>query len=228
MTTEPETDPYSRVEALAGLVLPVIARLIDGARTALSGGGEAALGSRLGGQVLRQMILPAEALLRRIIHFMALSVPWPEPGARKPPSSGSLPPARPDRAAPPPRPPRFRLTEPMARPRQAPLALARISVPGLIPPAAPAPRAEPDPSRLQARLIRRLEALSAAFETPGAEAARLVRRLAREGRRALRLSFLKPPGRASRQLDPYETGLLDELNRAVFTAAGTAFRPDTS
>jgi hypothetical protein len=227
MDTAPATGPYDLVETYGGLVLPVIARLIHGARAALAQQGEAPLSARLCGRVLRQLILPAEALLRRIIHFMALSVPWPEPAASGLPLR-RLPPARQDKPAASPRPPRFRLTEPQARPGQAPLALARISVPGLTPPPALPARKPADPATLAARLHRRLEALGAAFDAPGIEAARLVRRLARQGQRALRLAFLKPPGRASRALDPYETGLLDDLNREVFSAAGAAFRPDTS
>jgi hypothetical protein len=188
---------------------------------------EGLAGQRPGAAFLRDLarhyLAPAEAALRRAIHLLANSLPAPvtSPSPKSPARSNASKSAghRPAR----PRAPSFRLTEPLPRPRAdyLPEALRpRISVPGLTPdpPARTAP-SKPDPARLEARLLRRLAALEAAWDNPAAAARRLQRRRARQPAARPRLSFVKIPGLKARPLAGPGEHILSDLNTATFEAA---------
>lgn len=171
----------------------------------------------------RHYLAPAEAVLRRAIHLLANALPAPVARAK------AQSPARPrtddaaQRRPAKPRTPSFRLTEPLPRPRAdyLPEALRpRISVPGLTPdPPARAAPSKPDPARLEARLLRRLAALEAAWDNPAAAARRLQRQRARQPAARPRLSFVKIPGLKARPLADLGERILRDLNTATFSAA---------
>ena len=199
--------------------------------------GEAPASAR--GRILRWLLVPAEALLRRVIALLAAGLPAPVTRPGQPPPPNPAAPAALARTPAPTR-PRFRLTEPAPRPRTTSVRqmdAPRISIAGLSPPPpAPQPRPSPDPARLMARLGQRLAALEAALDDPLREARRLRRRLARapsarKGSAPPRpvLSFLAIPGLASPGLTPEARRLLDWLNREAFARlAAFPARPDTS
>jgi hypothetical protein len=137
------------------------------------------LARKLIAKILRTLLVPAEALLRRAIHILAdIVAPLPARPSRPPPPKSARPAkaaARPARA----RAPVFRLTEPAQRPPGRTLPVSQrpmISVPGLTPRPAPALRRKSDPFALEARFLRRFEALEYAFNDPLREARRLQRR----------------------------------------------------
>ena len=151
-------------------------------RTQINQNGAGLLARKLIAKILRTLLVPAEALLRRCIHILAERVAsLPVRPARKPPAKPARPTKKAARTAKP-RAPVFRLTEPAPRPAGRNLPLNQrplISVPGLTPRPAPAPRRKPDPIAFEARFLRRVEALEYAFNDPLREVRRLQRRRAR-------------------------------------------------
>jgi hypothetical protein len=182
-----ETNPFTPEEHAA------ITAGLDEADDALKGflvlirmqinqSGAGPLARKLIAKILRTLLVPAEALMRRCIHILAERVaPLPARASRRPPPKPARPAMAVARTAKP-RAPVFRLTEPAPRRpgrilpiNQRPL----ISVPGLTPRPAPAPRRKPDPLAIEARFLRRVEALEYAFNDPLREVRRLQRRRAR-------------------------------------------------
>ena len=170
-------------------------------------------------QVCRHFLVPAETALRRLIHLIAAGLD-PVPAARPGPAPArtGLVPAPP--AEPPPRRPHFRLTEPLpgrASPRRpGPVAhpgprIRNFDEPVIQPPV----RLPPDASAYEARLLRRLAALKAAFAQP----ARAARRLQRLAQRLIPekpvLSMWRIPGYTARPITDKGRQVLDDLNTAV-------------
>src|SRR3990167_130109 len=144
--------------------------------------------------LLRHYLLPAEAALRRAIYLIAntlapVPLPRPKPKSPAPPREGGGLTRQP-------RTPLFRLTEPAPRPRPDYLPISqrpRISVPGITPIAPAKTPAKSDPARFQARLLRRLVALEAAWNNPLGTARRLLRQRARSATNRLPLILRKVP-----------------------------------
>jgi hypothetical protein len=190
-----ETNPFTPEERAA------ITAGLDDADAALTGflvlireqinrSGAGPLARKLIAKILRTLLVPAEALLRRCIHILADRVP---PLPARPSRAATAKSARPAKAAAraaKPRAPVFRLTEPAPRLPGRILPVSQrplISVPGLTPRPVPAPRRKADPFALEARFLRRLEALEYAFNDPLREARRLQRRRTRAtARKSLR------------------------------------------
>lgn len=176
-------------------------------------------------QICRHFLLPAEAALRRIIHLVAASL-GPAPATRR---NTLLPQSR--RASPAmvegeqlaganPRTPLFCLTEPLPGgrgPRRARIPpgkeprIRNFDEPVIQPPV----RLPPDASAYEARLLRRLAALKAAFAQP----ARAARRLQRLAQRLIPekpvLSMWRIPGYTARPITDKGRQVLDDLNTAV-------------
>lgn len=173
--------------------------------------------------LMRHYIVPAEAVLRRTIHLIAAALP---PLVAAPVRASTAPRrAVPPAPSAPSRTPRFRLTEPPPRPTtdRLPLHLRpRISIAGLSPPPAPRPANRASAADYEARLRRRLDALTAAWKAPDAEARRLQRLRARGQLKSPALSFLKVPGGAAKGVNDIAARVLGELNQAVFNAAASA------
>lgn len=134
--------------------------------------------------------MPAEALMRRCIYILAWRIaPLPARAARLAPRKSAAP-AKPVPRAMKPRAPAFRLTEPAPRPPGRALPVNQrplISVPSLTPRPAPPVRRKPDPLVLEARFLRRFEALEYAFNDPVRHVHRLQRLRSREmARKSLR------------------------------------------
>jgi hypothetical protein len=211
-TPNAEDDLLLRAEHL-------IAWLIALARQALEAAASGPF--RLGAlrRLVREVVQPAEAALRRAIVLIAAGLPLPAPAPKRPPPARTPGEASPsDRA---PRPPCFRLDDPAPRPA-AGKRPARASTPS---PAHP-PRPPRDPAAAEARLMRRIEALERAFDNPLAEARRLQRRRARAASRPPRLSLGRIPGQDTDILEGEGAALLMALD----AAAGEALReaPDSS
>jgi hypothetical protein len=195
-----ETNPFTPKEHAA------ITAGLDEADDALKGflvlirmqinqSGAGPLARKLIAKILRTLLVPAEALMRRCIHILAVRVaPLPARASRRPPPKPDRPAKAATHAAKP-RAPVFRLTEPAPRPPGRILPLNQrplISVPGLTPRPAPAPRRKPDPLATEARFLRRLEALEYAFNDPLREVRRLQRRRARAKVKSPRRPGLRP------------------------------------
>lgn len=171
-------------------------------------------------QVCRHFLVPAETALRRLIHLIAAGLD-PVPAARPGPAPArtGLVPAAP--AEPPPRRPRFRLTEPLPG-RASPRRPGPVAHPGPrirnfddpVPPAPP-PRPGPDAEAYRAGLLRRLEALQAAFADPVRAARRLKRLEQRLAPERPVLSLWRIPGYGARPIADEGRRLLDRLNQAV-------------
>ncbi|MFN3912176.1 hypothetical protein [Hyphomonas sp.] len=175
--------------------------------------------------IVRHLLTPAEAVLRRALHVLADTLPRPVPRAAPPPP----PPGRPDAANPPaPRAPVFRLNEALPRPGQIPLSRRpRISVAGEAPPPSPLPRPGPaDPARRRAKILARFAALRAAFDDPVPLARRLLRRRMKSALRRVTLAFFRPPGRQSSALGAPGLDILDRLNALALRLH--LAQPDTS
>ncbi|MFN7178323.1 hypothetical protein [Hyphomonas sp.] len=172
-------------------------------------------------QICRHFLLPAEAALRRIIHLIAAKL---EPEAPKrtailPRSRGRCPEgAEGERQSD--RTPLFCLTEPLPGgrgPRRARIPpgkeprIRNFDDPVIQPPV----RLPPDTSAYEARLLRRLAALKAAFAQP----ARAARRLQRLAQRLIPekpvLSLWRIPGYTARPITDKGRQVLDDLNTAV-------------
>ncbi len=177
--------------------------------------------------LMRDYLLPAEAALRRTLHLLAALLP-PLAAATlalrisaHPRAGGGL--ARQIRK---PRTPLFRLTEPPPRPRTNYLPVSqrpRISVPGMTPPLlAAAVSAQQRGAALEARLRRRLAALTAAWEDPDKAALRLQRLAARGRIKSPALNYFRIPGLGAAPLKGEGSSLLEDLNRAAFTAGAEA------
>lgn len=169
----------------------------------------------------RHYLIPAEAVLRRAIHLIADSLdPFVAPPARAPiqPRSSKHPAGQALRK---PRAPLFRLTEPAPRlptdyiPESRRPRISFIDERPFSPVRAPASTGKP----LEARFLRRLAALEAAWHDARGYAHRLQRLRARQPLRRLVLSFVKIPGEAAKPLIEEGRSILRELNTAVLTAA---------
>jgi hypothetical protein len=195
--------------------------------------------------ILAGYLLPAEAALRRMIHILAAAIPEKPGRAARLPRSRQL--ARKDialrfpgqgpegteggnpkrRAC---RTPLFRLTEPQPHPptdqRRPAGPGPRISIPGLTPRPAPPPprqpRRPPDPIDLEARLLRRLDALRAAFHDPIRAARRLQRRLKARPPTGPLIAPVNIPGFRSDPLADIGRALLRRLTFAALARANTS------
>lgn len=177
--------------------------------------------------ILRHFLLPAEAVLRRTVHLIAATLPplvAVKPASRTsahPRTGGRL--ARQIRN---PRTPLFRLTEPQPRPRTNYLPVGqrpRISVPGITPPVpAKSASAQDRAEALEARLRRRLAAITAAWDDPDKAALRLQRLRARGKIRHPALAFFKIPGARASTLNDVAAPILRDLNSAAFDAAAAS------
>jgi hypothetical protein len=163
--------------------------------------------------IARAVLLPAEAALRRLIHLIAGSIaPLPiSPSAILPRAAGEVP----QRGGggspmhtPQPRPPLFRLTEPLPRARNTDAPTKSQSENRT-------PRAPAGPSAYEATLQRRFAALQAAFADPLRAARRLQRLAARLAPAAPALSLEQIPGLASELLTDGNRDTLERLNLAV-------------
>ena len=185
-------------------------------------------------RAVRHYLVPAEAAMRRALYLIAVSLTLP---ARRtlakisanPRAGGDL-----AQKSTRPRAPLFRFTETAPHPpthKIPPDKLPRISVPGLTPrpvPPPPKPRNPPDFAAYEARILRRFNALEAAFLDPHRTALRLARRLARQEKPRPGLSLIHIPGTKSRQLAAPLRHLLERLNTAVFEEAVRPLIPNTS
>lgn len=180
--------------------------------------------------VARAFLLPAEAALRRLIHLIAGSIaPLPiTPGGALPrlrglqgeeiaqrfpeqgpeAAEGGSPAHKPASSAQPPRPPLFRLTEPLPRARN-------IDAPTKPKSESPALRPPADPSAHEANLQRRFAALQAAFADPVRAARRLQRLTDRLAPAVPVLSLEDIPGLASEIITDENRDTLERLNLAV-------------
>lgn len=115
--------------------------------------------------------------------------------------------------------PVFRLTESQPRPKtdHLPARLRpRISIIGVTPRPAPAPRRKLNEADLEAQLRRRLDAFNAALANPLAAVRRLQRRLARPGPARPKLAAAIP-GHTSRPLAGDGQAFLTRLDDAART-----------
>lgn len=183
--------------------------------------------------ILADYLLPAEAALRRMIHILAAAIPEkPLRAALLPRLRGRCPEGTeggaPKRSAF--RTPLFRLTEPQPHPptdqRRPAGPGPRISIPGITPRPAPPPPREPrrplDPIDLEAKLLRRIDALRAAFHDPIRAARRLQRRLGARPPTGPLIAPINIPGFKSDPLADIGRTLLRQLTFAALA------RPNTS
>ncbi|MFN7179439.1 hypothetical protein [Hyphomonas sp.] len=183
--------------------------------------------------ILAGYLLPAEAALRRMIHILAAAIPEkPERRALLPRKTGQVPQTggeeSPKRSAF--RTPLFRLTEPqpdLFTDHKRPTGPGpRISIPGITPRPAPPPPREPrrplDPIDLEAKLLRRIDALKAAFIDPIRAARRLQRRLRARPPTGPLIAPINIPGFKSDPLADIGRALLRQLTFAALA------RPNTS
>ncbi|MFN7180667.1 hypothetical protein [Hyphomonas sp.] len=183
--------------------------------------------------ILADYLLPAEAALRRMIHILAAAIPEkPLRAALLPRSRGRCPAGAeggaPKRSAY--RTPLFRLTEPqphLPTDQRRPAGPGpRISIPGITPRPAPPPPHEPrrplDPIDLEAKLLRRIDALRAAFHDPIRAARRLQRRLRARPPTGPLIAPINIPGFKSDPLADIGRALLRQLTFAALA------RPNTS
>lgn len=203
-TAPPQTNLVAETQAMIGGLIEALAVMLDPGfvrpRNILT-------------YLARAFLLPAEAALRRLIHLIAGSIaPLPiSPRALLPRSAGEVT----QRGGggspmhtPPPRPPLFRLTEPLPR---AP----GIDAPTKPKPETQAPSAPANPSAHEANLQRRFAALQAAFADPLRAARRLQRLAARLAPAAPVLSLEDIPGLASDIITDENRDTLQRLNLAV-------------
>ena len=184
--------------------------------------------------ILADYLLPAEAALRRMIHILAAAIPEkPERRALLPRKAGEVSAKQTEGEAPRRsafRTPLFRLTEPQPHPptdhRRPTGPGPRISIPGITPRPAPPPPREPrrplDPIDLEARLLRRIDALKAAFIDPIRAARRLQRRLKARPPAGPLIAPINIPGFKSGPLTDIGRTLLRQLTFAALV------KPDTS
>ena len=224
--------PNSPHAALIEEAGPLLGWLIDQlARFFVPGANPTLSGLR---RAVRHYLVPAEAAMRRALYLIAVSLTLPAPRVmtRKPAPPGKG--ADTAQEAPRPRPPLFRLTETAPPPPTHKIPddrLPRISIPGITPrpaPPAPTPRNPPDFAAYEARILRRFNALEAAFLDPDRTALRLARRLARQEKPRPGLSLIHIPGTNSRKLTASVRHLLERLNTAVFEEAVRPILPNTS
>lgn len=228
MTDAAPFNEEAPADSLLGRAQHLIGWLVDLARQSVLDGPLSLAASR---SLVREVIMPAEAALRRVIVLIAATLPLPRlvpvsvPGRPAP-----VRPPGPDGTEPRvPRPPRFRLNEPAPRAATGylPATLCpRISIAGFAPPPAPpAPRATPDVDAAETRLLRRLYALERAALNPEAEARRLVRLRARNATLP-RLSRAAIPGLDQPYLSGEGAAVLADL--ALAASAVLAETPDSS
>ena len=216
-------------DALLGETRTLIGGLIGELTRALSSGQP---GPRTQRWMVRHLLVPAEALMRRALRLIAQTMTLPPPRPRRAAAPLRSKPAR----APAPRKlraPVFRLAESLPRPRQAYLPehlRPRISIIGL-PPLVPVRAAPKRPPRATkdalTRLTRRIDALRLAFEDPAPSARRLLRRrMIRAGRPKLTLSYYRPPGLKAAALNGIGRDTFLRVNDAALNAELRA--PDSS
>lgn len=211
---QPDQDPAALIgearELSAGLIAFVMNQMRDAPASVL--------GPRFLRNILRTVIKPCEALLRRAIFLLAARMKplvrqtvRPRPFAKPP----TLPPNRAPAAF---RIPAFRLTEPAGPARTGTLPLSqqpRISVFGAAPPARPAPPVSPE--LFNQRFVMRLAALRAACADPDRCAVRLLRRLARSRPPARPLKPTPPPGITGARMERIKS-LFADLESATRSA----------
>jgi hypothetical protein len=183
--------------------------------------------------ILADYLLPAEAALRRMIHILAAAIPekpkceplLPRPRGRCPEGTEGEAPRRSAF-----RTPLFRLTEPqpdLFTDHKRPTGPGpRISIPGISPRPAPppprAPRGPLDPVDLEARLLRRIDALKAAFIDPIRAARRLQRRLKARPPAGPLIAPINIPGFKSDPLSDIGRAVLRRLTFAALTNPNTS------
>ncbi|MFN4186106.1 MAG: hypothetical protein ACK4M6_15135 [Hyphomonas sp.] len=224
--TDQPTEEGTGLGALMGRATSLALGLIVLARAALAKYGDAPAPRSAAELILRRFILPAESTVRRAILVLATTLPPFRPGARAKSGGQGKPPPPPPKGVP--RPPVFRLTEPLPRPAvRAAKASAkgeegpRISLLDFAPrPLAPAPKIHPraDDSAHSARLLRRLAALENAYLDPIRQARRYLRRRAAAALSAAPvkapLSFSRIPGNTRHLLQEFRY-VLEDMNRAA-------------
>lgn len=168
-------------------------------------------------QLVRTLLLPAEAALRRAIHLMAAELaPLP---IRPRPASAPKQPATPAPRPAAPRPPRFRLAEPLPRPKTDYLPESRrprirVLIPGPAP-LAPVKIQRRPPVDFEARLRRRVAAFEAALVDPVKQARRLQRGLAASRPARPLLAYAKIPGYRSAVINAPGRKALDDINNEL-------------
>ena len=218
-------DDLERQDYLLGrtrhLVLHLIAYM-DSVLESLSG---APLGAPLARYLIRRVLLPAEAALRRAIILIATHLPPLAPPAPKPPGKpAQRPPASRPAGAAQPRAPLFRMAEPQPASAAPAGHLPEHLTPRItlisdllrddfVPRPAHVPRTvQIDPAAL---FLRRLAALRAACEDPAPTARRWLRRCAAQPGTARRtLAPARIPG-AAHAIDETMASLLEDLTTAA-------------
>ncbi len=174
------------------------------------------LSRRLIAHILRALLVPAETLLRRSLYALAALVAPPAP--RMAASRRAVPPAPSPQPAARTRAPVFRLTE--AAPRRASPSPRASGKP-------PAPARQPaNPEQIEARFLRRIDALERAMRDPLRDVRRLQRRLARAHRQPVRpLRTGLPPGLVNSR-DTYLKFVFEQMS--AFAGRTIARACDTS
>ncbi|MBK8199121.1 MAG: hypothetical protein IPK75_12215 [Acidobacteria bacterium] len=165
--------------------------------------------------ILLTLIIPAEALARRIILAVAARLPMPVPPSPRAPSAPAgckapLPPAAPSYGN---LKPAFRMLEtpPAVRAGASPKPAAN-SAPGK------AASVRDPAERLALQVFRRLNAVIHALDYTTAEARRFLRRRAAKGETAPPLAFGAPPGLEAAALDPVLSACLLRSDAEAETA----------
>ncbi|MFN7178902.1 hypothetical protein [Hyphomonas sp.] len=224
--------PNSPHAALIDEAGPLLGWLIDQLSRLFVPGAAVSLGGLR--RAVRHYLVPAEAAMRRALYLIALTLTLPAPRTlakttANPRAGGDL-----SQTSTRPRTPLFRFTETAPAPPAHKIPedrLPRISIPGITPrpvPPPPKPRNPPDFAAYEARILRRFNALEAAFLDPDRAALRLARRLARQEKPRPGLSLIHIPGTNSKKLAAPIRHLLLRLNEAALTEAVRPLLPDTS
>ncbi|MFN7053971.1 hypothetical protein [Hyphomonas sp.] len=180
------------IPALPPAILALISQLIRQAGLALSAAGPAPA-PEVSRRILKWMIAPAEAMMRRCLWIIAAALPvmlLPAPREREAEGRDPSAPGSPASA----RSPRFRLGEPRRQPRMPGAAPAST--------AAATDRAAPDPALIAERVRRRLAALLALQRNIKSETLRLARLAARGRPPHLAASLEDAPGGRTPELAP--------------------------
>lgn len=173
--------------------------------------------------ILLTLIIPAEALARRIILALAAGLPMPAPAPPRAPSETSV-----RKPAPPQSAPVHGNLKPAFRMQEASPASGVRAAPA---PACPVPKqpAAPvrDPAeRLAVQVFRRLNSVIHALDHTEAEAVRFLRRRAASGEAPAPLAFGAPPGLEAAAPDPILSACLLRCDRDA--EAAWAQRTNTS
>lgn len=214
-------DDFERQDFLLGRTRHFVLHLIAYMDSVLAQLGGVALSAPVARYLLRRVLVPAEAALRRAIILIATKLPALAPPAPKPPGKRAqrLPASRPGDAAKP-RAPLFRMTEPQPAKTGAPghftppiTLISDLLRDDFVSRPAHVPRTvKIDPAAL---FHRRLAALRAACEDPAPTALRWLRRCtARPDAARKTLAPARIPG-AAHAIDETAASLLEELTTAA-------------